>query len=247
MRKRLQRIINRSKLFSKGDLVLIYTMGKVGSTSIEARLPNGFHTHTLYGFPPSPHHHMQKFGRLGFAVRRFSVYPIKRAILRRNKKLRIVTFYRDPQTRNPSMFMQDLPFWLSRYLVRVQEANRSEAPDLLMEAYRTEFPHDYPQDWVRKELSPFSKIPAEKLMLGQEDYKIVEKGKYSVFVGRMENMDAYTDALFDFLGLPSGSLEAVNRGDRKWYAPLYSDFRNELKSRSDITYSEEFRKANGYT
>lgn len=275
MIRRLTRAIRRGKHFFSNDLIMVYTMGKVGSTSLEARLPGGFHTHTLYGFPPSEPYHHFKFGALGVILRRLLVYPVKRAVLKARGEVRIVTFYRDPKTRNPSMFMQDLPFWLSRYLLSAPGANRAEANDLLIKAYCSVFPHNYPQDWVERELARFTGVAASKLMLGNEDYRIVEWGKYKIFVGRMETMASYEVPLFTFCGLPveapavspaptdtgvqtgptssqdtapgaTPTLAARNRGDHKWYAPLYADLRAMLTTTSDIGFCEPFRVANGY-
>ena len=83
------------------DIILIYNMGKVGSSSIEAQVPNAFHTHTLYGKPPSRPYHELKFGKAIMFLRKITIYPAKRFLFRRAKTVKIVTFIRRPEERNP--------------------------------------------------------------------------------------------------------------------------------------------------
>ena len=246
-------MIKKLRRFLDKDLVMVYTMGKVGSTAIEtaieSNLTPALHIHTLYGFPPSPPYHRFKYGRLRMALHRLIVYPAKRFVLQRRKNLRIITFYRDPNARNPSMFMQALPFWLTEYFLRgdeVKVANRAEVPDMLLEAYKSVFLHEYPAQWIERELSTFTGIATEELALGTADYKVVERGKFAVFIGRAEAMDACAAPLAEFLGRNSLEISEKNRGSCKWYAPVYADFRAQLAERNDIDYCEAFRRANGY-
>lgn len=243
---KIQRLLH----FLSGDLVMVYTMGKVGSTAVEANLASAFHTHTLYGLPPSPPYHRLKYGRFRVALRRLFLYPAKRFVLRRRKSIKIITFYRDPKTRNPSMFFQDLPFWLTEFYLRSGAAdpnvNRAEAQELLPEAYKAIFPHEYPATWVERELAPFTGVGAEELALGRADYKVVDRGKIAIFIGRAEAMTACAKPLAEFLGLDSLEMRESNRGLGKWYAPVYRVFQSQLSKREDIDYCETFRRANGY-
>jgi len=241
--KQLQLLLGR-------NLVMVYTMGKVASTAVENNIGLAFHTHTLYGFPPSPPYHRLKFGRVRTIFRWLLVHPLKRMALRRRPSIQIVTFYRDPVKRNPSMFMQDLPYWLTDYLLgagAVPGVTRAETPDLLVDAYRAVFPHDYPEQWVNRELSRFTGIAPQELMLGADDFRIVKSGRYKVFVGRAEAMEACRVPLAEFLGLDRLEINETNRGEGKWYAPLYATFQDQLAQRDDIVYCESFRRANGYS
>jgi len=223
-------------------------MGKVGSTAVQEHIGASFHTHTLYGRPPSPAFHKWKYGRLGMALRRITVYPLKRALIRSRSRIRIVTFYRDPKKRNPSMFMHDLPFWLVEYIDHSGVSTRQEDAEFLVSAYDQVFPHDYPMEWIENELARFMGVPAKDLMLGSTNYRIVEKGRYSVFVGRMEALPEIIGNLTEFLGVAGNvSVLPANRGVSKWYGPIYRAFLEHLESRTDIEYSEEFRALNGYS
>jgi len=238
--KRLNRLLNE-------QFIMVYTMGKVGSTSVEDCLKNAYHTHTLYGCPPSPQFHIQKYGKLWFLLRRYTIYPLKRAMIRTRRRVKIITFYRDPKDRNPSMFMQDLPFFLSSYICDYGISTREENPELLLSAYKQTFPHDYPAMWVHKELARFTGIAPKDLMLGNGNYHIIHQGRYSVFIGRTEALFECLPHLAEFLDMPQlTELAHSNRSTAKWYAPIYKNFIYALRADPNIEYAEEFRIVNGY-
>lgn len=228
-------------------IVLIYNMGKVGSTAIESGFEGAIHTHTLYGYPPCSEYHKQKFGVFGFWLRRVTVYPIKRFFLKRHKEINIITFYRDPYDRNLSMFMQDLPFWLSRYVCKHSNSSREEGVDVLVRAYAEAFPHDYPQLWVEKELCRFTGMDSETLSIGTDNYRILRKGKISVFIGRSEKMADCILPLVEHFDLSKNNIyQNQNRGSSKWYAHSYALLKQELSSREKSECCELYRVRNGY-
>lgn len=238
--------LDRLQLLVDADCPVIYTMGKVGSTAVEHTLSSAYHTHTLYGNPPCPHYHQWKYGSLGVLARRWLTYPLKRLMIRMRPRIRIVTMYRDPRFRNPSMFFQDLPFWLSAFSVRPGVSTRATSVDFLVDAYREVFPHDYPQTWVEGELSRFTGIPSEDLTLGNAPFSVVRRGRYEVFIGRAEELSDCMSQLAEFLGTDVGQLGVVNRSEAKWYADIYSQFLSRLKHRTDVHFCEQFRCRNGY-
>jgi hypothetical protein len=145
------------------------------------------------------------------------------------------------------MFMQDLPFWLSAYTGGPEVSTRDEDPLLLVSAYKHVFPHDYPMQWVKDELARFTGITSADLALGRANHRVLHKGKYSVFIGRTEALAQCLPALSDYLGIPELSAKyGSNRGSRKWYAPIYAEFLEALKTDEQIAYSPAFRSANGF-
>jgi len=239
--------LSEIRRWTREEAVFVFTMGKVGSTALETHLHPAVHTHSLYGNPVCPPAQRYKYGRLGACLQRSLLQPLKRFGLRRRAHIRIVTFYRDPKERNPAMFMQDLPFWLTAYIARYKPAMRCEDPDFLVSAYKEIFPHDFPMIWVRDELARFTGIAPDELMLGEADHRILRRGRYSVFLGRSEALDRCRGALAEFLDRPEfGEVDSANRGNNKWYGPLYAAFLESLRRRDDIPYAEAFRRANGY-
>ena len=227
------------------DCILIYTMGKVGSSTIEKQLQNAHHCHTLYGNPPCPPYFIFKFGKVINLVRKLTVYPLKRMVLRNRKQLKIITLYRDPVTRNPSMLFQDLHFWISDYLLQNPKLNRTSNSMILLDIFKNKFPHNYPEGWIRDELSRFTKIPERQLYLGDQNYKIINNNNFTLFVGRIETLGEYIEVLAKFVD-DELELNSTNLGKNKWYAPIYDEFKIPLEKISKERTSEKFRELNGY-
>ena len=136
---------------------------------------------------------------------------------------------------------------MSSYIVRNGIQTRKEDSKFLVSAYKQDFPHKYPLFWVREELSRFTGISASNLVLGNKNYRVEENGQYSVFIGRTEQLQKFLPELADFLEVDDlDGVGSVNRGGKKWYAPVYDEFVKALSLDGDIEYAEEFRKINGY-
>lgn len=224
-------------------------MGKVGSSSIEAQIPNAFHTHTLYGKPPSRPYHELKFGKAIMFLRKITIYPAKRFLFRRAKNVKIVTFIRRPEERNPSMFFQDLPFFVTSYLLKSSSKNslsRIEDPELLANVYANFFDLNYGANWLESELSRFTGISVDQFDLGHSDYKKLEGYNFQIFIGKIENLNRYISELSVFVGQPLNIDRLSNRASHKWYAPLYSDFKVSVRTLPTTKNNLDFKKRNGY-
>lgn len=230
----------------EGPLILIYNMGKVGSTSVESGFKRAVHTHTLYGFPPCSEYYKQKFGKAGCFFRKHLVDPLRRFLLKRNKEVYIISFYRDPAARNISMFMQDLPYWMSRYSRKHSGSSREEGYGVLVRSFMEEFPHEYPEQWVEKELGRLTGLSPETLSLGIENYKIINQNQFKIFIGRNEKMDECIEPLVKHFGMNKETVNKnSNRGDEKWYADVYAKFRENVQG-SPVPGCEKFKVRNGY-
>lgn len=246
VKNRLEYMLSKLKTFTRKDITMVYTMGKVGSSSIEKSLVNAVHTHTLYGTPPSPPYHLYKFGYARVFLRKLITYPVKRALLKMRRKINIVTLYRDPVYRDPSMFFQDLPYWLTYHQTRNAVNTRSETSNYLVEAFESTFLHGYSEWWVRNELSRFTGISYQELCLGNDSCKIVDKGRFRVFLGKSENMEEYYQ-LLDNNGLSIFEAEdSQNRGSKKWYASAYQEFMKSYDVNLLKSKNQKFRADNGY-
>ncbi|GAB3376480.1 hypothetical protein GCM10027567_16490 [Spongiibacter taiwanensis] len=84
--------------------------------------------------------------------------------------------------------------------------------------------------------------------MGGEPFKVIESGRFRVFIGRSEKMEECLKALIPYLNLSSKVVdEDKNRGSKKWYAQLYREFC--LAAEDDIKdhCSKGFRDDNGYS
>jgi hypothetical protein len=234
----------------KKNLVLVYTMGKVGSSYVERGFDASLHIHTLYCNPPSYAGHYLRFGLVGLFLRKFVVYPLQRAVLKMRRELFIISFHRDPTKRNPSMFFQDLPQWLSYDQLKFDSDMRTEDKNYLLTAFSRTFPQAYPQEWFAKELSKFSGVSAEDFNLGEKSYKVLKHKRITIFVGRCEEMDACEQVLAQDFGMSLAEKKGdQNRGTEKWYGPLYQVFQGRSEEWRDLIVekNKSYMKSNGYS
>lgn len=227
--------------------MLIFTMGKVGSTTLEKALDNSIHTHTLYGNPPCPPYYRMKFNFLHRIARKLITYPLKRLFFAFCPSLKIVTFYREQNDRNLSMFFQDLQYWLSVYTVLKPGIGRIDTDDLLERCYLETFNRDYPDYWIKNELSRFTKIPSYELYLGNKNFKIIKRNRIELFIGRLEYLPEIEANLAYFLGIQNffNRINVTNSGSKKWYSPIYRELKDRL-SFGPHSESTDYNKKNGY-
>ncbi|MEY8201001.1 MAG: putative capsular polysaccharide synthesis family protein [Colwellia sp.] len=210
--------------------ILIYQMGKVGSTSLENSLPNSIHVHTLFGnfFLPAD----AKSGRDGEGVlgwiQRYGEDLIKRLAIKRRKEIKIITLVRNPMARDMSMFFQDLPEWLSYYKKKFKYDTRSEDKDVLVKAFEGVYDSGYALAWFDKEIYRLTGIDVFKYPLHLSGYCNAEKGKYQVLVIRSESMGSCADEIRAFTGFDI-SVTNTNRGESKWYGGIYKNFKSDFK------------------
>lgn len=226
--------------------VLVYTMGKVGSSAVAAAVPDSHHTHTLYGNAPCPPYYRFKFGWIRRLLRKYFVYPLKRKLIRTNTNLKIVTLYRDCHERNVSMFFQDLQYWITTHTTSKSGYTRRENVDVLADAFESAFNHLYADEWIEKELARFTDINIADLYLGNLSLKIIKRKNLQLFIARVEDLEKIVDSLAEFLDLPSIDLsKQENRGADKWYGPIYRKNRDRLIALSRKR-SFKFQRLNGY-
>lgn len=216
----------------KRKLVLVYQMGKVGSSAIEASLgDDAMHLHTIYG------------GRK-WMLRRFEnkkiidrVITFLRLIKLRveiffAKDVKIITLVREPHARNMSYFFQRLYVDLNYYYQDLCVDPRKADFDNLYAAfeYNTKRLNNYLFDtWFDNEFFLATKINVfDQKYDPQCGYKIFRKNRTSVFVTRYEDLNLSLPAMEDFIG-HSISLSKVNDSEEKWYAPVYREFKSSYK------------------
>ena len=134
--------------FRAAETVLIYQMGKVGSTTLENAIPNSLHLHSLFNNPPCPVRAQLRERSLVTRLRRRMGDRYKASVIRSRSLTKIITLVRDPFERNLSMYFQDLPYWVSAYLELNPERMRDEGFELLFDAFSETFPHEYPTRMV---------------------------------------------------------------------------------------------------
>ena len=219
----------------RGDAVLIYQMGKVGSSSLASSIKNSFHVHNLYysGFEmfPSPERAKLELRGLSFLKYILRNYIVRVAIFFA-PEVKIITLVREPISRNISMFFQALPFWLCRIYMSEREVVRTENEDVILKAFRKYYNHNLYKLWFDKELKRLTGFNIYNYKFNKDKgYQKYTYGKFNIFVIRLENLgdDETLHSLSEFLGKKINLVKS-NRGTSKWYSDIYNNFKNKLAS-----------------
>ena len=233
--------ISKLKKYSSEDCILIYQMGKVGSTSIEHSLKNSIHLHTLYNNSPCHVHQRQREGAFFGKYSHKLMSIVRRAAIRKRKTIKIISLVRDPYQRDISMFFQDLPHWLYEYIGSNKVNTKSENRTFLSEAFNKSYDNKYALTWFDKEIKRFTGI--DVLTEGfnkNEGFTIYEKGKYKLLVLDVKKIANCESVISDFSGVDV-QLISSNKAENKWYSELYRNFKNEHVF-SDL-YNYELKKS----
>jgi hypothetical protein len=226
IRRRLQRTSIRHGWGSFP--VLIYQVGKVGSSSVYSSLKRRriacVHVHRI-----DP----ENIGKLA-AERMRSGLPVKDerlglAIHHRLRhgaeKVRIITMVREPLSRNISAFFENLTdFYGGSPLdsISVDEAVRR---------FLGEYPHHVPLEWFDLEFARVTGISVfDHPFPHEQQWSVIKEGRFEILVIRVEAPDPVKKAALEqFLGIDNLEMVRANEGGGKNYATLYDDFRKRIR------------------
>lgn len=210
--------------------VLVYQMGKVGSTSIVRMLTaaglRAFHVHVLNSEKLIAIRKKHQEQGLRLPVHIQQAFQVKEKFLDKGRPVKIITAVRDPIARNISAYFQTLR--LFRPLKGEFEDSELEA---MMHEFINKYHHGHPFAWFNKEIKevfdldvyahPFPKA---------EGVQRIQEGKADVLLLKVETADSVkVDAIKEFLQVPDLSLEAKNVGEEKIYAHYYRPFLERIQ------------------
>jgi methyltransferase family protein/putative capsular polysaccharide synthesis protein len=223
--------------------ILVYTMGKVGTTTVAQSLLDAYKT--IGAQVPFRHaHFLNEFD----SVVQKALHEIPNPVqsleeIARNKKVRdeidqnpeqhwnIVSLVRDPVARNVATLFQGLsefvPDWRQRYADGTLSVR--ELQNLLI---GTSIINEIPDQWFDTQVKqipsfgidvyaePFPKEIGYKIYLGASRARLL--------LIRLENLNECAErAMHEFLGLENFTLHNRNIGEEKEYADLYRAFKNQ--------------------
>lgn len=221
------------KKFKDANNILIYQMGKVGSTSIESSVKDSLHFHTLYNRKSCKFYAEASLKSPFKKLKSYFINSLKRICLANRRKVKIITIVRNPYARNISHFFQDLQFWLPYYSLNSRDF-REEKPDLIVDCFEETYNFEYAQNWFNEELTRFSGIKIEECNFDKErGFGVVKKGKFEVLFLTMEKMDSLEKEISEFLGREI-KLVRQNSGGKKWYNLLYKEFKANYQPSSKV-------------
>lgn len=219
--------------------ILIYQMGKVGSStvyqSLKAQVPQRtiYHFHSIHPEVTNGHKaNNKKFIQAGEFHRILGTSfqeLLHKRITDGKEKFDIITLVREPVTRNLSAFFQNGYRWIPDFEKKCLEERLD--PDEVIERFfaKKEF-HTRGLNWLDREMggvlgidvyaSPFPK---------DKGYEVFESDNCRLLLIRMEDLSGMSTVVKDFLGLEDFELKNANVGNQKYYSDLYKKFKKQIK------------------
>lgn len=216
--------------------IIIYQMGKVGSSSLAATIKElvpattVYHVHRLTGeglndieqratsrgrVMPGPDYWTARY--LGRAL---ANYP--------HASWNLISLTRDPVARNLSGFFQSLSLWSSNALERFRAGERRTVFEELLLIFLRDYPHHKPHVWFDNELKEVFGVDVYSMRFDQSSgYSIYRRRGVNLMVIRLEDLSScYRQALAAFLNRDTSHLPLVpaNISDQKRYNLLYDKF-----------------------
>lgn len=248
----------RLRLAPRRSPILIYTVGKVGSSTVADSLAahglaaSLYHLHWL---TPARLAHDEALQRAGAARHRGTAleahfrpryvwrgqYLCER--VRRappgGGRWSVITLVRDPVARNVSSFFQNLPLLDYDYRARLAVRSESEVVGELLELFERAYlgPEGVtdrdgdPLTWFEEELAPtFGVDVYAQPFPAARGFALCESERARTLLLRLEDLDRCAGAAFEaFLGLRGFALRHQQVAEDKDYAALYRRFRAELE------------------
>lgn len=241
---------------AKKKSILIYTMGKVGSTTIQYSIENQVKDYSVYHIHwlnkknlDTDERFNAKFYRrnkkYGVDINVLPNYLIRGYYLRnrinRNDldHCKIISLTRDPVARNISAFFQNLKkFYAYDINRRLEEVSEdivlNELIDLFINEYigkkGINFIDSDPLTWFDEELNHVFGIDLYRYEFPKErGYAIYSKGHISTLIIRLENLnDCFEESIKEFLQEDIQINKVQNTGDKKDYSTVYKKFKRQI-------------------
>ena len=136
---------------------------------------------------------------------------------------------RDPFEKNKSQFFQDLPYWMSYRSLHMKTGTRSEGMDYVYDTFTHAFNHELVLNWFDDEFRRFTSINIfEEPFDRKAGYTVIKKGRFEIFLYKLEVVNDMLPIVCEFCGLDI-DLKYTNRGDKKWHAEVYKDFKKNYE------------------
>jgi hypothetical protein len=241
----------RREIAKQEQLILVYQMGKVGSSTVVRSLKaHNLPAINVHTFDPFFLKRGQKIFKAEFkatgaqAITLWDQQLIRRRLryVHRREPIKIITLVRDPVARNishffqwPNMIMEPVNggFHLRSPVFKYDRTFESDTVEKeLAKLFMTKFKlHDRPLIWFDKELKPNFQIDVYRSEFPKEKgYGIFRNGNTEVMVIKLEKLNAVARKAFKtFLGIESFELNVVNIGQEKKTSELYRRYLEDIK------------------
>lgn len=236
------------------NILLIYQMGKVGSSTIYnslKTLSDEFQIYKIHDLDPftlaSDEILYKKKINSNIPLRLWeSQFLSKKLKKTDHKKIKIVSLVRDPISRNISSFFQTLDLEYNLSFKTLLESNHENSAIELVDIFLNQVDwHDYPLNWFDKELNTFFGIDVFQHQFPKNlGYKIYKKDHTEVLIVKLEKIKTCgKEAFKNFLNIDNFKVLNDNISGKKVYSPLYNTFKDLIplpESYIDRMYSSKY-------
>ena len=224
--------------------LLIYQMGKVGSSSIYRSIKSGWTQSPVYHLHVLSEDNLNALDRVireSYPKTRFiPEHLIAGEFLRRylptttpKQKWKIITLVRDPIARNVSSFFQDLTTRHAylNYSQLIDNDDIEGTSRLLIEAFLNNHDHHRPLNWFDMELKRvFNMDVLSEAFDKERGFTICSNDRCNVLVIKLEALDRCVEPAFkQFLNLDGFQLQTENVSIQKNYGQLYNAVRKSIQ------------------
>lgn len=223
--------------------IIVYQMGKVGSTTIlrslrALKLGMGvYHVHVL---SQSGIARVEKIYKENFAYKRridghlLASYYLRKQLDKglHGKKWKVITLVREPIARNLSSFFEVLNLQYARYEYhnKIDFMSLETIVEELIELFFREFEHNIPLIWFDQELNQVLDIDVFAADFPKEKgYKIFQGEQADVLLLRLESLnECATEAMRAFLNIDEFSIIKGNVASHKYYSSAYRRLKDAI-------------------
>lgn len=234
------------------DLIVSYQMGKVGSSSITAKIPGCIQTHSWGGEEPikyfSSRYTGSLIGRVMQNIRwRYVCQNLQRRVLKTKKiggKVKLIVGVREPVSRNVSGYFQTLT---------IREQGKSVKQ--IVDEFWAFCPHFSSLYWFDVEMKRSIGVDVYKHPFNKsEGYAHIVDEEVDIFIYQLEKLSTLEDKIRKFVGRDDFQLVRENDASDKWLGDVYEGFVKVFKPGEEYLslmyaskyfehfYSEEDRK-----
>jgi len=202
------------------EIIINYQMGKVGSSSVAAYLRKNdifeWHIHRFYETPVH-----RKKGKNVY-LKMIDLFLL-RLVLMRCSKVRVISGFREPISRDMSMFFHNIENYYGKAWVRARTT------DELIELFNSDFAIGDCVGWFESELNRAFNINVYANDFDYEKgYVEFQESRVAFFIYDVRKLDSLGAALAVFLSVPEYKIIRDNVAKNKSYNKVYIDFQTKF-------------------
>jgi len=216
-------------IFGDKEPVIVYQMGKVGSSTVAKSLAKQIDNPVL-------HVHRMSLNNIENVEREHKsvgkIPPdetvgilLHKLIIKKKKPAKIITLVREPVERNMSAFFQNYERFVG------QRYNKdSKDIEMLVHQFFESYNHNVPLTWFDIEMKTVLGVDVYQYPFPKDKgYLTINKPPYEVLILKIETDDAVKqEAVRKFLNMDEFVMTRQNVGGEKEYSKTYSDFKKNI-------------------